>query len=153
MEERLAQLESRLDRIESQLSRLTGLMERRSDQLDYAINGLGAAPELLGEAADTIRALTATSTDIDERVRGSLAVLESVTAPDALHALVTISDMLASNPGALTVLAELAGALDEAPAVSQPIGPLGLLTVLRDPEVQRVLGIVLAVTRRLGRSV
>ena len=80
-------------------------------------------------------------------------MLESVTAPDALHALVTLSDTLASNPGALTLLAETAAALDEAPAVSQPVGPLGLLTVLRDPEVQRVLGIVLAATRRLGRSV
>lgn len=200
MEERITRLEERLDQIEGKLDRVTGLLERMLDktpsqppevqasmariaalapELEYVAHGLSAAPELLSEAADLLRGLSG-AVDVDARIRGSMAALEALTAPETLQALVLLGEAsgsvtpervasgarllahagqlepllagLAAQPRALALLVELGAALDAAPAVSQPIGPLGLLTVLRDPEVQRTLGAALSVTRHLGRA-
>lgn len=168
-------------------------------QLEYVVHGLAAAPELLAEAADMLRGLSEAGVDMDARMRGGLAMLEAVSAPEMLQAIVTLSEVavtvtrdggarvasgvqllmrlsepetaatlerlvghagrlepllagLAAHPRALSLLTELGAALDAAPAVSQPVGPLGLLAVMRDPEIQRTLGAALSVTRHMGRA-
>ena len=67
-------------------------------EIAYVVHGLSAAPELMGEAADTLRALQASGIDVDTRLRGGLAVLESISSPAALQAIVTISEVAAKVP-------------------------------------------------------
>ncbi|MFT4977256.1 MAG: hypothetical protein ACI8S6_003161 [Myxococcota bacterium] len=195
MEERITALESRLGKIEARLEQMTGLLEQivaqpptqlqdpaviaalgriaaAAPELEYVASALAAAPELLGEVADTLRGFQETETDFDARLRGGLALLTSLSTPDTLQTLVTLSEPdtvatigrlvehaaalepllagLTEQPRALSLLAELGCALDAATA--QPIGPWGLLTVSRDDEVKRTLGLVLSVVRHLGRA-
>lgn len=80
--ERLEELEQRLARLESALDRLTSL--------------LGRLPAAIASFTDMIDGLDEAGLGLNERVQGSLRVLERVTAPDNLQRLEILLDRVSA---------------------------------------------------------
>jgi uncharacterized protein YjgD (DUF1641 family) len=89
--ERLGELEQRFARLESALDDLTSLLDR--------------LPAAIASFTDLIDGLDDRGLDLNERVQGSLRILERVTAPDNLQRL----DRLLDRVSALASLLESAG--------------------------------------------
>ena len=86
--------------------------------------------------------------DIDSRMRGLLALTEKVTDPGAAHAL---EKVLA--PEALQTVGALGEALSEgARQEIDPVGLMGLMKKMRDPDVKRAMGFLLNVAKSLGQG-
>ncbi len=161
-----------LERIERRLARLESSVER--------VDSLArSAPALIATATDTFdrvaqRAAEA-GIDVDERARTALTLLERLTAPEvagpltallehadtlraavdllqqAPHLLATAMDAADGVASRLAVLSNLAKALPCDPSrTPKPVGPWRAYRALKEPDVQRALGFLLDVTRRLG---
>lgn len=101
--------------------------------------------------------------DLDQRLQTLVGVAERLTAPEALSAVRALLDHLdelqaivdseAMSPSVIKLL--VATAEGAARSVEQPpsaVGPLGALLALRDPDVQRALGLALRLAGHVGRS-
>lgn len=78
--------------------------------------------------------------------------------PDLVNALQVLAKSGMLDPQVVSVLGDvgrrLAGAYDEVTAAPvAPVGSFGALKALGEPEIQRGLGLLLAVARRFGRDV
>jgi len=60
--------------------------------------------------------------------------------------------ILPNQPHTLEMLDHINVAFNDASINAQQVGAFGVLTALRDPDVQRSVGVALAVARELGRS-
>jgi hypothetical protein len=76
---------------------------------------------------------------------------EVSTAPRAVAALASLVESRLLEPSALAVVSQLAAALAD-PGPARPVGMWGALKALRDPDVQRALGFLLAVARQFGKN-
>lgn len=139
-----------LERIERRLSRLESSVER----VDAVARG---APALIATVTDSFdgaaqRAAEA-GIDVDERARAVLSLLERVSRAEAVSAVRGLLDSGLFAPGAIAVLSNLATALPSDPSrTPQLVGPWGAYRALKEPDVQRALGFLLDVARRLGAS-
>ncbi len=85
---------------------------------------------------------------------GLLDVLEAVTRPEVVEKLWPAL----LGPGVLRLLdrldrvADVAAALGEAVEEAKPVGVSGLLAALRDPDVARGLGVLVAFLKKLGAT-
>lgn len=115
-----------VDGNEEDLAELVDRLDEINDLLDVLALGSAAADDemvvTLAETANNIGTLADTATE-PETVRG----LESV-----LHAV-----------------GDAAGDLEEPP---EPVGMLGLMKALRDPDVQTGLGFLIAISRGIGHD-
>jgi hypothetical protein len=117
--------------------------------------GLAAtAPGAVALATDSFDALAArladAGVDLDERMRSVVRAVEVSTAPRAVNGLASLVESRLLEPSALAVLSQLAAALAE-PGPSRPVGAWGALRALRDPDVQRAVGFLLAIARQFGK--
>lgn len=101
-----------------------GFLDAARDMLD---------PELIGRAASLL--LTPSTLKLLDHVDDLLDVLGSVD--------------YAALKDKVPLLTE---ALKELPKEAKPVGLLGLLSALRDPDVQRGLGVAVELLRALGRQ-
>lgn len=86
--------------------------------------------------------------DIDSRIRGLVSLTERVTDPGATEAL---GKVLA--PEALQTVGALGEALSEgARREIDPVGLMGLMKKMRDPDVKRAMGFLLNVAKSLGQG-
>lgn len=140
----LARIEQRLAAVEQvavalnpaggMLATLPGAVAMMADTFD------GVA-ERLGEAG----------VDLDERMRSVLRAVEVATAPRAVAGLASLVESRLLEPSALAVVSQLASALAD-PGAAQPVGMWGAMKALRDPDVQRALGFLLAIARQFGKN-
>ena len=139
----LARIEHRLAAIEAAQAAIAPLTE-----------ALAAAPGAIAAATDTFDRLAAQATeagvDLDGRIASALRAVEVATSPRAVHGLATLVASKLLEPSALAVVSQLADALAH-PGPTPPVGMWGALRALREPEVQRALGFLLAVARAFGR--
>lgn len=128
-----------------------------ADVLRSAVALLQQAPALLATAADAADGLAARlgeqGVSVDERGRALLSLLERVSRAEAVASVHGLLDSGLLAPGAISVLSNLAQALpSDASHAPQPVGAWGAYRALREPEVQRALGFLLGIARRLGAS-
>ena len=127
---------SQLDRIEAKLDRLQA--------------SLDLLPDFVATLANTFDDLAADEGEayFDERVRRALVLLVRLGDPELLGSLERLLD-----PKALRVLADATHELhNAASAPPEEHRLLGLLTVLRETEVQRTTSFLVHFLRRVGRA-
>lgn len=134
--------------------RLTSL-ERTAAALEPAGGMVATLPGAVAVFADTFDGIAArlgeAGVDLDERMRSVLRAIEVSTAPRAVAALASLVESRLLEPSALAVVSQLAAALAD-PGPARPVGMWGALKALRDPDVQRALGFLLAVARQFGKN-
>jgi hypothetical protein len=146
--------ESPEDRLISTLERL----ERRVEHMEGALRRLEGAtaqvPAVVATLADVldglVARLAARGIDVDDRMRALLRAADHLTSPRALDALASIlsSEILAHQT--TEVVGRMGRAIVTAEHEAQPLGAWGLWRALRDPEVQRAAGFLIAMARRFG---
>lgn len=136
----LARIERRIAEVERVTSALAPLVE--------------AAPGAVGMFTDTFDTIAARlgerGVDLDARLHSVVHAVEVSTSPRAVNGLAALVESRMLEPSALAVVSRLAAALAD-PGEAKPVGTFGLLKALRDPDVQRALGFLLAVAREFGR--
>jgi Protein of unknown function (DUF1641) len=131
-----------LERVEGRLARIEGALAR--------VTGLAAQAEpltavLFDTFDDAAMRLSTNGVDMDARLRAALALADRLTAPATARAIERALAVL-SSPAMLALLDAAHGGREAPPRV----GLLGLLGALRDPDVQRALGLALAAAARVG---
>jgi hypothetical protein len=149
-------LDPREDRLLETLQRL----ERRVEHLDDAIRRLEGAtaqvPAVVATVTDIvdglIERLAARGIDVDDRLRALLRAADHLTSPRALDALASVlsSEILAHQT--TEVIGRVGRAIVTAEHEARPVGVWGLLGALRDPEIQRAAGFLIAMARRFGEE-
>lgn len=136
-----------LERIERRLAEVERVTSALAPLVDAAPGGVA----MLTDTFDRLAAgLGDRGVDLDARLRSAIHAVEVATTPRAVGALAALVESKLLEPSALAVISHLAAALAE-PGEARPVGMWGLLRALRDPDVQRALGFLLAVARELGR--
>lgn len=143
-------LSALLERIDLRLARL----EAAAASIDAIARGAPGVVATLTDAFDAHAAhLAQGGADVDERVRAMVQLAVRLTAPATVAAMEMVLDSGLLEPRALDSLGRVAQALastgQTAPA---PVGAWGALRALGDPDIQRALGLVLAIAKQLGRS-
>lgn len=157
--ELLETIAGRLERLEARLDALAPLAD--------AASHLGQLPAMVATMTDTIdeqiRDLQDRGIDVDERLRGLLALTEQLTRPETVRAIgrllevVPRLDVLIESPllepETLAVLGKLSAAL--ATTRAEAAGEAGLFRAwraTRKPEVRRALDFALRLTHHFGAS-
>jgi uncharacterized protein YjgD (DUF1641 family) len=151
-----APADAREDRLLDTLQRL----ERRIEHLDEAVRRLEGAtaqvPAVVATVTDivdgVIDRLAARGIDVDDRMRALLRAADHLTSPRALDALASVlsSEILAHQT--TEVIGRMGRAIVSAEHEARPVGMWGLLRALRDPEIQRAAGFLIAMARRFGEE-
>lgn len=147
---------SREDRLLATIER----MERRIEHMDDAVRRLeGAAAQVpiavatVTDIVDSVIArLAERGFDVDARMRALLQAADHLTSPRALDALAAVlqSEIMAHQT--TEVVARMGRAIVHAEHEAIPVGMWGLLRALRDPEIQRAAGFLVAMARRFGEE-
>jgi hypothetical protein len=136
-----------LERIERRLAAVEHVTSALAPLVDAAPGGLA----MLTDTIDTLAAKVGdTGVDLDARLHSVLRAVEVATSPRAVNGLAALVESKMLDAKALAVISRLADALAES-GDAKPIGTWGLLRSLRDPDVQRALGFLVAIARDLGR--
>lgn len=144
----------REDRLLETLQRL----ERRVEHLDDAIRRLegttAQVPAVVATITDivdgVVERLAARGIDVDDRMRALLRAADHLTSARALDALASVlsSEILAHQT--TDVIGRMGRAIVTAEHDARPVGVWGLVRALRDPEIQRAAGFLIAMARRFG---
>ena len=140
-----------LERIEQRLA----AVELVAGALAPASGLLATVPGAVAMMADTFDGVALrlgdAGVDLDERMRSVLRAIEVATAPRAVAGLASLVESRLLEPSALAVVSQLAAALAD-PGAARPVGMWGAMKALRDPDVQRALGFLLAIARQFGKN-
>lgn len=138
---------TRIERRLAEVERVTTALAPLADLVATAPGGVG----MLTDTVDQLAAkLQDEGIDLDERLRSAVRAVEVATAPRAVNGLATLVESRMLEPSALAVISQLAAALAE-PGPQKPVGMWGAMRALREPDVQRALGFLLAVARTFGK--
>jgi len=143
-EDRLLAVIERLDRRVAHMEAALARLEGTTAQI----------PAVVATTVDVIDGLVARlatrGVDLDQRLRALLQAADHLTSPRALDALASVlaSDLMAHQT--TEVVGRMGRAIVDAEHQAQPIGAWGVLRALRDPDVQRAAGFLLAMARRFG---
>jgi uncharacterized protein YjgD (DUF1641 family) len=114
------------------------------------------APTVVATAMDIVdqlaEKLAARGINVDDRMRALLRAMDHLTSPRALEALSSMlsSEIMASQT--TEVIARVGRAVVVAVREVKPVGMMGLWRALRDPEIQRAAGFLIAMARRFGQE-
>lgn len=148
--------DAREDRLLETLQRL----ERRVEHLGDAVRRLEGAtaqiPAVVATVTDivdgVVERLAARGIDVDDRLRALLRAADHLTSPRALDALASVlSSEILAHP-TTEVIGRIGRAIVTAEHEARPVGMWGLLGALRDPEIQRAAGFLIAMARRFGEE-
>jgi hypothetical protein len=147
----LQSIDRRLSRIEA--GRPADGVERVEALLALA----DQVPALIGTMTDTfdsvVGRLRDAGIDVDDRARRLLLVADRLTRPETLTAVEAMLDSGLFDPGTVAVVGHLGNALAQTGAEApERVGVFGALRALRDPDVQRAVGFLVAIARRVGSA-
>ncbi len=138
------------------------------DAIERLLELAASIPAIFAATADTLDSavsrLADAGIDVESRRRIVLKVAERLTAPEALS---VVQDLLANvdairhlldsgvfGPSAVDVVARAAHAMAQIDIErADPVGPLGALRAMRQPDVKRALGVLVAFGRSFGKSI
>ncbi len=137
-----------LQRIEQRLAEVERVTSALAPLVDAVPGGIG----MLTDTVDTVAArLGERGVDLDARLHCALRAVEVSTAPRAVNGLAALVESKMLEPSTLAVISRLAAALAD-PGDTKSVGVWGMMRALRDPDVQRAVGFMLAVAREFGRN-
>lgn len=140
-----------LERLERRLATVERVAVTLAPVAELAAT-LPAAVAVLVDSFDGLAArLGDAGVDLDERMGSVARALEVATAPRAVAGLASLIESKMLEPTALAVISQLAAALAH-PGEAPPAGLWSAMRALREPEVQRALGFLLAVARQFGKN-
>lgn len=141
-----------LTRLERRLDALTTKLEQTVAQANHATAQVTPAVATMVDTFDSIMSrLQTNGIDPEERLRSIVHAADQMTRPATMTALDALlaSGLLDAN--ALFVVGRLGAALAAVGGQPpQPVGMIGLLRGLRDPDIQRALGLLLAFGKQFG---
>lgn len=154
----LEQLQTLLDKLETAvflLEAVDGFLQRSPEIAESAAAAVG---ELRNANVnfDAVRELAARTPRIVETL-GRLTDSQALDrVPEAIGAVAVLADSGMLDPPLVKVLGEVGQRLgaaytDAVSAPVQPLGAIGLVRALGEPEVQRTMGLLVAVARQFGR--
>lgn len=126
-------------------------MDAAVRRLEGAAAGVPAVVATMTDIVDgVIDRLAERGIDVDERMRALLQAADHLTSPRALDALASLlqSEIMAHQT--TEVVGRMGRAIVHAEHEATPVGMWGMLRALRDPEVQRAAGFLVAMARRFG---
>ena len=145
----------RLAHAAESMASLTALVAQAQPAVAIVVD---SADELVRRARDR-------GIDVDARLRATLHLVERLTAPESMRMLNLLLDRLPALEQAIVAADRIPGAvaigvdsLDEfmrdmqATTPPAPLGVFGMLRALRDPDVQRTMGILLRGAAHVGRT-
>ncbi len=149
-----------LERIEQRLARLEAKAARAESAAAQAPPAVAALVDTVDDVVDGLRAR---GVDVDERLGTLLQVMDRLTQPAALAAVVSLLDKVEEvrfllesgvfNPSAVRIVAELGRSLAASSERTPPrVGAFGALRAASDEDVQRALGFMLTLARSFGGS-
>jgi hypothetical protein len=135
-------------------------LERRLAHIEGAIRRLEGAtaqvPAVVATVTDIVdglvQRLAARGFDVDERLRALLRAADHLTSPRALDALASVLQSEVMAHQTTEVIGRMGRAIVAAEHEARPVGAFGLWRALRDPEVQRAAGFLVAMARRFGEE-
>jgi hypothetical protein len=145
--------EDRLIATIERLERRIEAMEGTIRKLDSATAQVPAIAAMVTDIADgLVERLAARGIDVDARLHALLRAMDHLTSPRALDALASMlsSEIMAHQT--TEVIGRMGRAIVAAEHEAQPVGMWGLWRALRDPEVQRAAGFLVAMARRFGEE-
>ena len=144
-----------LEHATQSMASLTALMSQAQPAVAIIVD---SADELVRRARDR-------GIDVDARLRDTLHLVERLTAPESMRMLNILLDRLPMLEQAMVAADRLPGAiaigvdsLDEfmrdmqATTPPAPLGLFGMIRALRDPDVQRTIGVLLRGAAQAGRT-
>lgn len=141
-----------LDRLET-LNRTLDAVQRVADLAEQAPKFIAMAVD---SADEVVRHGAMAGIDIEKGViQGTAAALRfgATMGPEKVRALAALLESAVLDPSALRLIGQLAGALSAAAeTTARPMGPLGVLRALADPDMQRALGFLSEVGRHFGQT-
>lgn len=156
-----------LDRLDTLLQKL----ETAVFLLDAVDGFLRRSPEIADSAASLVADLRNTSVDLGElrhlaeRTPKIVEALGRLTdtrtldrVPDLVDVVLVLAESGMLDPKVVRVLGDVGQRLatayeDASRGPVQPVGAVGLLRAMSEPEVQRGLGLLVGIARRVGRDV
>jgi hypothetical protein len=148
--------ETREDRLLTAIERL----ERKVEHMEGAVRRLegttAQVPAVVATVTDIVDGLVdrlaTRGIDVDERLHALLRALDHLTSERALDALASVlsSDIMAHQT--TEVIGRMGRAIVAAEHEASPVGMWGMLRALRDPEIQRATGFLIAMARRFGQE-
>ena len=140
----------------ARLNSLATRLEHALDVLEPTIALAQQAPLMIATAVDTFDALVAEGRehgiDVDQRLRDGLRMLERLSAPDTMRALNTLLDRLPTLAALAPLVDDAPALLDNARRATRPLGLLGTLGALREPNVQAAVGLAVSTARLVGQQ-
>lgn len=150
------QAASREDRLIATIERL----ERRIQTIESSMRRLESAtaqvPAVVATVTDIVdglvERLAARGIDVDDRMRALLRAADHLTSPRALDALASMlsSEIMARQT--TEVIGRMGRAIVAAEHEARPVGMWGMWRALRDPEIQRAAGFLVAMARHFGEE-
>lgn len=139
-------------RVAADLERLIALLPKLLPVAELAATFEPTTAMAFDMADELVRSLDARGIDVEARIRQVIGLVERVTEPafhQHLEALLDTAPALA----AATRTGELFGhAVDDVVAAPPPpVGLVGLVRALGNPDVQRAVGFAIALAERIGR--
>lgn len=140
-------------RVKSTLQLAVQLTEPKTmNALQSALMMAAEAPEFMAMVADMFDAhvhrVSNEGIDIEARIKGLLSLIGKVTDPGTTKALESVL-----GKEAVQIVGALGNALAQSDLQSiEPVGPMGMLKKLRDPDTQRALGFATSFAKALGKE-
>jgi Protein of unknown function (DUF1641) len=139
-------------RLEQRLDALTTKLEQAVAQANQAAAQVTPAVATMVDAFDSVVArLQNDGIDPEQRLRRALHAADQMTRPATMTALDAMFTSGLLDANVLQIVGRLGATLAAVGGQTpSPVGMLGLLRGLRDPDVQRALGLLLAFGKQFG---
>ena len=119
------------------------MLDTLQASLSVAVEAPGFAAMITDMVDDQLR-----GQDVDAKIRSLMSLANKVTDPDTTHALEQVL-----SPEAVKTVGLLSKALVYGHTHPlKPIGPVGMMKKLRDPDVKKAMGFLLTVAKSLGQE-
>lgn len=147
---------TREDRLIATIERLESRIEAMEGTIRRLETVAGQAPAVVATVTDIVDGLVARlgarGIDVDDRMRALVRAMDHLTSPRALDALASMlsSEIMAHQT--TEVIGRMGRAIVAAEHQAEPVGMWGLWRALRDPEIQRAAGFLVAMARRFGEE-
>lgn len=143
-------IEARIQAVKQLLIQLTDPSTMHA--LQQGLTALSDAPGLISMATDMvdeqIGSANSKGVDLGSRIKSILTLAHRLSDPDTTAALEHILE-----PRAVEAVGALGTAIAESKnQPHKPVGPLGLMKALRDPDVQRATSYLVEIGKRLGQE-
>ena len=143
-------IEARLQAVKQLLIQLTD--PATMSALQQGLTALSDAPGLISMATDMvdeqIGSANTKGVDLGSRIKSILTLAHRLSDPDTTAALEHILE-----PRAVEAVGAMGSAIAESKnQPHKPVGPLGLMKALRDPDVQRATSYLVEIARRMGQE-